>query len=125
MVKANELERFEVMSDEDLFADIGQKLEEQEGLAAFPDVSRYILRGREWFARFRPEAQNAVCGNEYVSAAIRQQNTSTKIVELVATALLTSAAGFSGPVAAVAVLLVRFGIEELCEDAWSEGAPLS
>lgn len=114
------LDHLTKLSDEELFMELGEFLQEQEqdgSLARPPKASELIAKARGWIEGRTSEISSLVCNNEAIEAAVLEEPTAReRIVTLIADAI--SAAYVDFPVATLAEILFRSGVGRFCEKIW-------
>lgn len=112
------LDRLAEMSEDDLYVEIGRQL---YGMPAFP-ISREQLGefGRYWT---RQNLTKIVCDDEALRV-IASKKASTRELILAVCAVLDVAAQALGGIPAItaSALVVRAGLNKICESAWSSQA---
>jgi hypothetical protein len=100
-----------LLSDEDLFAEVGQSLGKG---ATFTDA---IKRGRQVFENLKRELKERVCSNSKVIACYKGSKEDS--VQAVAAIIDAIAGALHGiPPATIAILLYRTGLTKYCGTGW-------
>ena len=100
-----------LLSDEDLFAEVGQSLGKG---ATFTDA---IKRGRQVFENLKRELREKVCSNSKVISCYKGSKEDS--VQAVAAIIDAIAGALHGiPPATIAILLYRTGLGKYCGTGW-------
>jgi hypothetical protein len=100
-----------LLSDEDLFAEVGQSLGKG---ATFTDA---IKRGRQVFENLKRELRKKVCSNSKVISCFKgSKEDSVQVVAAIIDAIAGALHGI--PPATIAILLYRTGLTKYCGGGW-------
>lgn len=100
----------------ELYATLGRELE-GESLSAFPlPAGEFIRRGKEWYSQRRNQFVRAVCSSAHIRRLLQDKRSVDRVMLTSAIADLISSVCFGVSPVVVAVLLIREGVESLCDE---------
>ena len=105
---------FELDSHE-LYETVGREVIAEHRRAVSGKISPYMSAGRAWLRQKRKSLAKLICLDDNVQTLLRQRNVNRLTLAGAILDLLLSVTWAIAPTS-VAVLLVREGIESLCED---------
>ena len=118
-IERNEISRLLQLSNDDIFAEIGQQVISRRVL--LPTRLELINEAKRWFEERRSNIIRKVCKSKRIKDLVNRSSAeSTRLYLISAVAdVILSATGNVAPLT-VAVLLVRQGVKSLCAELWSK-----
>ncbi len=112
---SHEIETLIDHSDQELFREIGRTIGAKKFGAGSLSEDDLEEDGRDWLTRHRAEVAKAVCGSHAVKLYLESERAKDRVLLVASIAdLIISLIGGTGGIA-VAVLVVREGLETLCQ----------
>jgi hypothetical protein len=115
-----EHDRLMAMTEDEVFAEIGSAILDEEFGAVRPSRDEAARAGRSWFKSVLPSIQKRICGDAVIKAHLTGDTAAARNTALLAildTYLVGMFAGF--PVATISHAVVLYGVHKICggEDA--------